>query len=406
MGSLLRGGVRTAVLVLSSVFLFGLFCAPATVGKFLMVPALVLLAGIRLRNGRAGETDRARTLLRPDLCFLALAFVWTAVTVAVRHPSVAIFGVLEANVVLMVLFALAIDAIVDAGVFRPFLQMMVGFAAVEAVLSMGLQLWSRALFDERLFSFGRAANPIPAAGGYAVALLAALALLRAELPSGTLRERLAVGSAALTLVAALVWSASRGPIISVIACLALVCTWSPRRHPLLLFALAMFTWAAIASFILFEADIKGMICNYSIGRLCAQSLRLDVWEWVAAGIKAHPIFGMGFDFRFPGDRPHAHNGLAALALGGGLPFLAAFLVLCAVVSRLAAELPNTAETRFCAQAYVFAFGYMATDLPNPIGFINTHYLFLWLPIFFIASRWQQQRLAHSSADPTALASMS
>ena len=398
--------MRTAVLVLSSVFLFGLFCAPAIVGKFMMVPALVLLAGIRLRYGRAGEAGRAHTLLRPDLCFLALAFVWTAVTVVVRHPSFATFGVLEANVVLMVFFAFAIDAVVDAGVFRPFLQMTVGFAAVEAVLSMGLQLWSRVPFDERLFSFGRAANPIPAAGGYAVALLAALALLRAEKPSDTTRRRLAVGLGALLIVAALVWSASRGPIISVVACLALVCAWSPRRHPLALFALAMITWATIASFILFEADIKAVLCNYSIGRLCAQSLRLDVWEWVEAGIKAHPIFGMGFDFRFPGDRPHAHNGLAALALGGGLPFLAAFLALCAVISRMAAELPNTTETRFAAQAYVFAFGYMATDLPNPIGFINTHYLFLWLPIFLIASRWQQQRFADSPANAKALASAS
>ena len=45
---------------------------------------------------------------------------------------------------------------------------------------------------------------------------------------------------------------------------------------------------------------------------------------------------------------------------------------------------NAGEQSFAATLYIFASGFMGTDLSDPSRFLNSHYLFLWMPLFLAA----------------------
>ncbi len=114
---------------------------------------------------------------------------------------------------------------------------------------------------------------------------------------------------------------------------------------------------------------------------CRPSLRRGVWEAILPLVAERPLFGWGPSYRLGADTVgHAHNGLIGAAFFFGLPVAA--LLVAAIVHGLtrASSLPRGPLRDFALAGPFFAAGFLGSDLPNPFGFLNAHFLFLWLPL--------------------------
>jgi hypothetical protein len=64
----------------------------------------------------------------------------------------------------------------------------------------------------------------------------------------------------------------------------------------------------------------------------------------------------------------------------GLPATALLLAAMGLGLARAARLGSGAVRTFSLAGLLFAAGFLGSDLPNPFGFLNAHFLFLWLPL--------------------------
>ena len=142
-------------------------------------------------------------------------------------------------------------------------------------------------------------------------------------------------------------------------------------------------WICVSLLAVFDAQIKGLLCPLT-SLACRSSNRPDTWAAALQLIVQQPLLGVGYRFRFPGDVPHAHNAYLGLALHFGIPVLAAFVWYLAASAREIGRMANADEQSFAATLYIFASGFMGTDLSDPSRFLNSHYLFLWMPLFLAA----------------------
>ncbi|PZO03528.1 MAG: hypothetical protein DCF30_02860 [Hyphomicrobiales bacterium] len=227
---------------------------------------------------------------------------------------------------------------------------------------------------------GRAGNPIPAAGGLCVALIAAVALLR-DAPRPLSRPLVAwVACAVLPILAVVAMTQSRGPIFAaLITFVAMLLPW--RATGARLFLMALLAWGAITALIVLDPWLRSLIC-VDTSNFCRPSARMQIWTTVVELVGQRPAFGLTPIFRF--DDPvlvHAHNGLFGMAMFFGIPAVIAALALVFAYCRHLESIDRRLAS-FCASALIFSFGYMGSDLPNPFSFVNMHYFFLWLPIAF------------------------
>jgi O-antigen ligase len=268
--------------------------------------------------------------------------------------------------------------------FRHVLWMVVGAAVLSAVLAIIWHVFKMAfVFKDplamRLTLLGRASHPIMGAGAIATALVAAVALLAypAERSRAvSMRLAIAIG----VLVFSLLLTGSRGPTLA-LAC-ALLATplimWTGSRT--LLVASALGAWALVTATVLLEGPLREVLCR-EIPAACRESLRYDVWLASAKVIAQHPLWGAGYGFRFEGLVPHAHNAYLGIAMHYGVIMLLLFLWLLARALWKAGAIADRQERFFVVAMLIFANGFMASDLNDPMRFFNTHYLFLWLPLF-------------------------
>lgn len=241
--------------------------------------------------------------------------------------------------------------------------------------------------DARMVFLGRASHPIIGAGAIAVGALAALALLVGSASDGrSRRTRIVIALMLAVLAAAVFLSGSRGPLISLgLAVLATPIILLFRSRGLII-ALAIGAWALVTASVLLEAPLKQLLCP-TIELACRPSLRHGVWSESIARIMQHPLWGSGYSFRFEGI-PHSHNGYLGMALHYGIPMCVFFIALVVTALSNAAQLKDRQQRLFIASTLIFANGFMGSDLSDPVRFFNTHYLFLWFPLFlaFAAAR--------------------
>ncbi|WP_407658196.1 glycosyltransferase family 25 protein [Hyphomicrobium album] len=174
---------------------------------------------------------------------------------------------------------------------------------------------------------------------------------------------------------------SRGPLLAMIvaACATPLVLRMRGGWPIVL--AAGVAWVIVSSAVLLDGPISRSLCE-AVPLACRGSHRMQAWTEAFQSIKDHPWLGVGIHYRFDSDvAVHAHNGLIGLAMLYGLPLLLVFLAFLMVVARSISRERSRAERTWLTFMVVFAFGYMGSDLSDPLRFVNTHYLFLWLPLF-------------------------
>jgi O-Antigen ligase len=267
---------------------------------------------------------------------------------------------------------------------RQILWIIASIGAASAFLSIIVHVLKAPDLMDRMIPLGRGGNPIPGAGALASALIATIALWREEL--GRSRKTMAILLLlAVPLVAGLVLTQSRGPLVAL--CLALPLAFLLERRGMLIVLLAcLASWLVVTGLVIFEPTIKAIVCGSNTD-WCRPSLRNEVWERVRDQIALHPILGSGPEFRFPYQwLSHAHNGLFGTALYFGLGGLAASALMAAGYARCLTRGTDDTLRFFGIASLIFSFGYMGADLPNPFAFFNTHYLFMWFPILLVLAR--------------------
>jgi O-antigen ligase len=232
---------------------------------------------------------------------------------------------------------------------------------------------------ERVSLLGRAAHPIMGAGAAATALVAVIVLLR-HYSRHHRAAQVALACMGAVLIAAIYLSGSRGPIISLMLAVMFAALTMPGISGPRLFASGLAAWASLTLLAMFDGSIKEALCSVT-SLACRPSHRPEAWAATLQLITEHPLLGVGYRFRFADAVPHAHNAYLGLALHFGIPVLGLFLAFMATCARDAARIADAGESLFVVLLYVFANGFMGTDLSEPFRFLNAHYLFLWLPLF-------------------------
>ncbi|MBB3018841.1 hypothetical protein FHR70_001895 [Microvirga lupini] len=267
---------------------------------------------------------------------------------------------------------------------RQILWIIAGIGAASALLSIIIHVLTADDLMDRMIPLGRGGNPIPGAGALAGALIATVALCRDE--TGRNRKTMAILMVlAVPLVAGLVLTQSRGPLVAL--CLALPLAFLLERRGMLIVLIAcLASWLVVTGLIIFEPTVKAIICGDNTD-WCRPSNRNHVWELVRDQIALHPVLGSGPEFRFPYEwLSHAHNGLFGITLYFGFGGLAAAGLMAAGYARCLTRVTDDTLRFFGLASLIFSFGYMGADLPNPFAFFNTHYLFLWFPVLLVLAR--------------------
>jgi O-antigen ligase len=273
--------------------------------------------------------------------------------------------------------------------FRHILWLIAGIAftcALIALLIYGYQPPK----DKRLTFLGKASHSILGAGAIGTGLIAAVALLMNG-PRQSRAVPIGLGLMIAVLGLSIYLTGSRGPLLAL--AFALVATpivlWSGSR--LLLVACTFGAWAFVTSAVLLEAPLKQALCP-TIKFACRDSQRHDVWMASIDTVTQHPLWGVGYGFRFEGV-PHAHNAYLGIALHYGLIILILFCWVVVRAVRNTAAMADRQEKFFVAATLIFASGVMGSDLSDPMRFFHTHYVFLWLPIFLgtLASGMERSR---------------
>jgi len=358
------------------------------------IMGLLILLGIAtlIFDGTASDVFLNRTGLRSMAILLGLALLWQGLGLLLRSPSDPRAGsVLGSAFGIAMLLPVLVAALQHDAKFRNQLfTVLFVLGSVAAALSILRHLISlgqagnlsiRGLLQIRLVPVGRADHQILGAGGLAASFFAGLATYsKASIRQGRLRI---TGLALIALTVVL--TQSRGPILGI--CLAVMAAYVVERSrgrettARIAFALMAMCFLIPVGLVVMEPWIKDLVCTGQL-HICRPSARQNVWNAVLTMVAERPWFGIGPTFRFPaGSVSHPHNGFLGLIFFFGLPMGLLFLGILVLAMRQALAASPSAGRTFAILGLFFSSSFVATDLSNPFGFVNTHYLYLWLPVF-------------------------
>lgn len=331
--------------------------------------------------------------LLPVTLLMGGVLIWQALGIVARSPvDVKATSVLGSAVGIAMLLPLLLAAMRrDPGFSTRFLKILVILGSIAAVVSLARYAFviledgrvsAAELSRFRLVPIGRASHQILGSGGLAACFFAGLAIY----PKAPGRDRRLIVAGMVLMAVTVAFTQSRGPLLGMglaVGAAGLLSLFRTGRTRVWIgLSLAALCFAVPVLLVLTEPWIKALACASPLS-LCRPSNRQDVWSIVSGMIQESPWFGIGPNFRFPGGSvSHPHNGLLGLAFYFGLPMVALFLgIIALAVTRAAAARPGPART-FALLGLFFSMSFVATDLSNPFAFVNTLYLYLWLPVWF------------------------
>lgn len=396
--------------VLTIMVLFIFFGAGGTASTAAMVILVVSAMLILIDNAartlvlRMPETATAPWSPTLHLALAACLFWQLAGWLAARPSNLASIQSLGGTIAVISLVVIVQSAVGDrfGTLITRLLQVIFWAGALSAAVSIGLYLFSlsgsglpsfKAITQTRLVPIGRAYHEIASSAALAISAFAGIVLF-VRMP---IWQRLLAIPGLLGILLAMALTQSRGPALGLILAVALFgFLWLIRAaRPRAALAVAMFIFACFLPVltIVAEESIKNLICA-SDELLCRQSKRLQIWQDVIGKLPEAPWFGFGPHARVQGELlQHPHNGLLGSAFFFGVPMLIPLIVLC-LGSLLSASRHIRSEAgMFCVLSLNFAFVTLGTDRPNLFGDLNSHFLYLWLPIALAFS------LDHMQASP-------
>jgi O-antigen ligase len=330
--------------------------------------------------------------LRPLMLLLGCVIIWQSLGVLIRHPAdsgaVSVLGSAVAIAMLLPVLVAAMQR--DPDFQDRFLSVLFILGCIAAFLSIGRYFfilhdsghWTvKGILQSRLVPIGRANHQILGSGGLAACLFAGAAIY----PGGSLRRKALIMVGCIVIALTIAMTQSRGPMIGVGLAIAATCTvalfHSLKAKRTAALILAPICFIIPVGVIATEPWIKGLACTSNLS-MCRPSNRQDVWATVINMIQERPWFGIGPTFRFPdGAVSHPHNGILGLIFYFGMPMGFLFLGIIAFAVSRAAKSPPSASRTFALLGIFFSMSFVATDLSNPFAFVNTLYLYLWLPVF-------------------------
>lgn len=324
---------------------------------------------------------------------LVLIIIWQGLGILFRTPSdpraASVLG--SALGIVMLLTIVLAAELRDDKFLRRFLIILFLAGVAAAAVSLfrySLMLWQleptslkRLLLRYRLTPIGRAEHPILGAGGLAASFFAGLTLCW----DAEVRRKGLVVFGLVLIALTIMLTQSRGPLLGIaLAVTALGCIGlfrSPTLKTMVAFGFVVLCFLAPVGLIVGEPWVKSLICDAKIS-ICRPSNRQEVWANVLEYIAAKPWLGVGPGFRFSGGGvSHPHNGLLGLSFYFGIPVSLLFIgIMCVALKQALIGRKGTVRT-FALLGIFFSASFIATDLSNPFGFVNTHYLYLWLPVF-------------------------
>ncbi|MGQ7792532.1 O-antigen ligase family protein [Faunimonas sp. B44] len=245
------------------------------------------------------------------------------------------------------------------------------FAAIAAALGAAAIVRFLLVPDDtfRLHGFGAAWNSVLAgiSFGAAVVIVAARAIGERTGIATTLLS----AAACAVLIAAVVLSGSRGPLVGLALALAIIMLGSLRRARLPALAVA----AAVG---------VGMLAFVGLDDLPARGLshRPELWKQALAYAESHPLFGYGagtrLSFSLPGDlQLHMpHNVFLSALLQGGAVAAGLLAALCAALL-LAAWRARSGPDRIALPLLVFGLVCGMVDRKVELASLSVEYLTLW-----------------------------
>lgn len=233
----------------------------------------------------------------------------------------------------------------------------------------------------RLVPIGRASHQILGSGGLAACFFAGLAIY----PKAASGQKGLIAAGLLLITATIALTQSRGPILALGLAFTAAFIVERLRSPALRIKagllLALLCFIIPVTLIIVEPWIKDLACRSELS-MCRPSNRQDVWSTVIGMLWERPWLGIGPTFRFSGGAvSHPHNGLLGLTFYFGLPMAVLFFGIVAFAVKRTAAASQSPSRTFALLGIFFSMCFVATDLSNPFAFVNTLYLYLWLPVF-------------------------
>ena len=292
------------------------------------------------------------------------------------------------NLLLMVLFYLALHILFNTLTQRLLFLALLVFATIGLGLNLIAILADQSGLQNQIINravyLGRMRDPNMYGLSLALALLSGAWIFTHA--KGL--AKYATLCALFLLFAGLLYTQSRGALIAlcVPALFLLINHYRPQTK---LFFWAMLNLAFISALVGFEDLIAKTLCQWVTLPRCSSSARFEIWVWTYDLLKEHPFLGVGAGFRFDhaeSGQVSPHHVLWGTALYFGLPMLVVFI---ATLYRITRHIEPHAP--IISAFFILGCGFMATNLAQPFAFINWHYLFLWLPLFYYASPLTLQR---------------
>ena len=362
-------------------FVAAFYILPVDVAK----PVWYVLLGLGTIWAVTKSSDLKTVLIKQDpalLVLLLLAFLRGLIPDATPDGGQAIYTKHISNLFLLVLFFLSLHVVFNTLTQRLLLLSLLIFATIGLGLNLIAILADQSGLQNQILTravhLGRMHDPNMYGISLGLAFLSGLWLFYETKGFAKYATALAV----VLLLAGMIYTQSRGAVIALgVPVLFLIINhFRPQRH---LFLWAMLNLGFISALVGFEDLIAKTLCQWIALPRCTSSTRFEIWVWTYDLLKEFPILGVGAGFRFPQvetGQVSPHHILWGTALYFGIPIMLAFV---AMLYRITKYVEPHAP--LISAFLILGCCFMATNLTQPFAFINWHYLFLWLPVFFYAS---------------------